>query len=79
VGVKLNKPKARKHATRAPAQARTAAVSFRQVAKTNVGIGRTKYTIKAKFKRGFRYVLQLEFVQKGHPSTFSKLRTLDVH
>jgi hypothetical protein len=68
-----------KKAKRASVVVRTAAVSFRQVGKANVGNGKKTFTIKAKLKRGYRWVLQLEFVQKGHPTTFSKLRTLDVH
>jgi ABC-type tungstate transport system permease subunit len=61
------------------ATARVAKVSFRQVGKTTVKNGHKTFTVKAKLKRGFRWVLQLEFVQKGKPTTFSKLRTVDVH
>jgi hypothetical protein len=58
---------------------RVNATRFQQVGKANVKNGKKNFTIKAKLKRGFRYVLQLQFSQKGHPTTFSKLRTLDVH
>ena len=58
---------------------RVDATGFKQVGKANVKNGKKTFTIKAKLKRGFRYVLQLQFSQKGAPTTFSKLRTVDVH
>jgi tungstate transport system substrate-binding protein len=58
---------------------RVAAAGLKQVAKTSVGTGKTSFTIKTKLKRGFNWVLQLEYVQSGQTSTFSKLRTLAVH
>ena len=58
---------------------RVDASSFKQAGKANVKNGSKNFTVKAKLKRGFRYVLQLQFSQKGHPTTFSKLRTVDVH
>ncbi|MGA2011297.1 MAG: hypothetical protein ABSH51_12335 [Solirubrobacteraceae bacterium] len=59
--------------------ARAAKASFKQVGKTTVGIGKTKFTIKAKLKRGYRYVLQLEYIHSGQTSTYSKLGSVDVH
>jgi ABC-type tungstate transport system permease subunit len=53
--------------------------SFRQIAKTSVKPGHTTFTIKAKLKRGVRWVLQLEFSQKGQPTTFSRVKTINVH
>jgi filamentous hemagglutinin len=55
-----------------------ASASFKQVGKATVRAGKTKFTIHAKLKRGFVYALQLEFVHKGEPSTFSRLRTVNV-
>jgi hypothetical protein len=58
----------------------SAAAAFHQVGKTvTVKNGSKTFTIKAKLQRGFAWVLQLEFVQSGSPSSFSKLRTLAVH
>jgi tungstate transport system substrate-binding protein len=59
-------------------KAKKAAVAFRQVAKTSIGTGKRKFTIKVKLTRGYRWVLQLEFVPKGQKSTRSKLRRVDV-
>jgi ABC-type tungstate transport system permease subunit len=53
-------------------------VSFPRVGKTSLGAGKNKFTIKAKLKRGFRYVLQLQYAPKGAPSSFSKLKTVAV-
>ena len=75
VSVKLTKTKSTNHGVRASA----AAAAFRQVGQTSVKAGKTTFTIRAKLKRGFEYVLQLEFVHKGQPSTFSTVRTVDVH
>jgi hypothetical protein len=52
---------------------------FKQVARTKLKQGKTRYTIKHTFARGHRYVLQLEFVHKGQTSTFSKYKYLNVH
>jgi hypothetical protein len=41
--------------------------------------GKTTYTIKHKFKRGLRYVLQLQYVHKGQTSTYSNYKYLAVH
>jgi tungstate transport system substrate-binding protein len=58
---------------------RVDATGFKQAGKANVKNGSKNFTVKAKLKRGARYVLQLQFSQKGAPTTFSKLRTVDVH
>jgi tungstate transport system substrate-binding protein len=78
--VKITKTSAKpKKAPRELLDARAARVSFREVGKTSVGVGKTRFTIKAKLKRGFRYVLQLEYIHSGQTSTYSKLSSLDVH
>jgi hypothetical protein len=59
--------------------ARIAAATFKQVGKTTVGTGKKTFTIKAKLKRGYHYVLQLEYIHSGQTSTYSKLGSLDVH
>ena len=40
---------------------------LKPVSKTNVGTGKTKFTIRAKLKRGYRYVLQLEYIHRANP------------
>ena len=55
-----------------------APASFHVIAKPKVGAGKTKFTLKAKLERGARWVLELEYVQKGEVPGFSKLRTIDV-
>jgi ABC-type tungstate transport system permease subunit len=55
-----------------------ASSGFKQVAHATIGAGKKTYTIKHTFKRGFVYVLQLEYVHKGQTSSFSKLRTITI-
>jgi ABC-type tungstate transport system permease subunit len=50
-----------------------------RIGKVSVGAGKTKFKIKAKLKRGYHWILQLEYVQKGQPSSFSNLKVIDVH
>jgi tungstate transport system substrate-binding protein len=52
---------------------------FSVLAKASIRRGRTKFTLRTKQKLGSRWVLQLEYVQKGRPSSFSSLRTVNVH
>jgi tungstate transport system substrate-binding protein len=52
---------------------------FKQIGKTSIGKGKTKFTIRAKLKRGSSYALQLEYLHKGQTSSFSKLKTVAVH
>ena len=59
--------------------ARIATARSKQVGKTTVGTGKKTFTVKAKLKRGFHYVLQLEYIHAGQTSTFSKLGSVDVH
>jgi ABC-type tungstate transport system permease subunit len=56
----------------------TGTAAQKQVGKTSVAVGKTKFTIKAKLARGFRWILQLEYVQKGQTSSYSKLASVDV-
>jgi tungstate transport system substrate-binding protein len=51
---------------------------FKQAAKSSIGKGKTKFTIKAKLKRGSSYALQLEYIHKGQTSSFSKLKSVAV-
>jgi hypothetical protein len=51
---------------------------LKEVAKTSVGIGKTGFTIRTKLKRKHRWILQLEYVQKGHTSVYSTLKSLNV-
>ncbi len=48
------------------------------VGKASVAVGKTTFTIKAKLARGFHWILQLEYVQKGQTTSYSKLAVLDV-
>jgi hypothetical protein len=53
--------------------------SFKQVGKTSIGKGKTKFTVKAKLTAGSSYALQLEYVHKGQTSSYSKLKTVTIH
>jgi hypothetical protein len=53
-------------------------VHLRQVAKTSLGKGKTTFTIRTTLKRHARWLLQLEYVQKGQTITFSRVRTVTV-
>jgi len=57
---------------------RAASAKFKQIGKTTVGAGKKKFTIKGKLKRGVSYVLELEYVHSGQPTTFSKLKSIAV-
>ncbi len=59
--------------------AHAAAATFKRVGKTTVGAGKTTFTIKAKVKRGYRYVLQLEYIHTGQTASYSKLSSVDAH
>jgi tungstate transport system substrate-binding protein len=59
--------------------ARTASVALKEVAHTSVKTGKTTFTITEKPKRGYEYILELEYVQKGQTSSFSKLSSIAVH
>jgi ABC-type tungstate transport system permease subunit len=54
------------------------AANFKQVGKTSVGTGKKKFTIRGKLTRGVNYVLELEYVHSGQPTTFSKLKSIVV-
>jgi tungstate transport system substrate-binding protein len=53
-------------------------VHLRQVAKTSLGKGKTTFTIRTTLKRHARWLLQLEYVQEGQTTTFSRVRTVTV-
>jgi hypothetical protein len=59
--------------------ARAASVALKEVAHTSVKAGKTTFTITEKPKRGYEYILQLEYVQKGQTSSYSKLSSVAVH
>jgi tungstate transport system substrate-binding protein len=50
---------------------------FTRVGKASIGKGKTKFTVKAKLKKG-TYVLQLQYSHKSQTSSFSKLKTVSV-
>jgi ABC-type tungstate transport system permease subunit len=52
---------------------------LKEIAHTSVGVSKSTFTIKTKLKRGSRWFLQLEYVQKGQTSTYSKLSSILVH
>jgi tungstate transport system substrate-binding protein len=52
---------------------------FRQVAKTTVKAGKKTFTLKHKFKRGYRYVLQVRYTHTGQKSTNSNYRNVVIH
>ena len=49
----------------------------KKVGKASIGKGKTKFTVKAKLKKG-TYILQLQYSHKGQTSSFSKLKTVSV-
>jgi tungstate transport system substrate-binding protein len=52
---------------------------FRVFKTVSIGRGKKQFTLHAKLKRGTRWVLELQYIQKGQASGFSKLRTIAVH
>ncbi len=50
---------------------------FKQIGKTSVGTGKKKFTVKGKLKQG-TYVLELQYVHSGQPTTVSKLKSIKV-
>ena len=50
---------------------------FTRVGRASIGKGKTKFTVRAKLKKG-TYVLQLQYSHKGQTSSFSRLRTVSV-
>jgi tungstate transport system substrate-binding protein len=72
---KLGKPKSKsKKGVRAVA----AAAGLKSVAKTSVGVGKSSFNVTAKLPRGFHWIVQLEYVQTGQSSAFSKLGAVNV-
>ena len=69
---------ARSTARLSPA-ARLHGSGFRQIGRASIGAGARTFTIRARLKRGYAYVLRLELVQRGQPSSSSGVRSLDVH
>ena len=63
----------------AKATAAAKAATFRQVAKASVKAGKKTFALKHKFKRGYRYVLQLQYTHKGQKTTNSKFRNVSIH
>jgi tungstate transport system substrate-binding protein len=59
---------------------RTAGVGahFAVVASTTVRKGKSKFTLHAKLKRGYRWVLELKSTPNASPASLSKLRTVAV-
>jgi ABC-type tungstate transport system permease subunit len=51
---------------------------FKSVAKVTVKKGKKTFVLSAKLARGYRYNLQLAYVQKGRATTYSKLTSLSV-
>ena len=54
------------------------AAKFKQIGKTSVATGKKKFTVKGKLKPG-SYVLELEYVHSGQPTTVSNLKSITVH
>jgi len=49
---------------------------FTQVARTTIKAGKKTFTLKPKFKRGYRYVLKLRYTHTGQKTTNSKYRNV---
>jgi tungstate transport system substrate-binding protein len=54
------------------------AAKAKQVAKVTLKKGKSTFTLSAKLTRGYRYNLQLAYVQKGKATTYSKFVSLSV-
>ncbi len=52
---------------------------FRQVAKATVKAGKKTFALKHRFKRGYRYVLKIQYTHTGQKTTNSKLRNVSIH
>ncbi len=52
--------------------------AVKQVGSTRLGAGRTAFAIKCELARQNRFVLQLEYVQKGQTAIYSGLKTIAV-
>jgi len=51
---------------------------FTEIGKATIKKGHASFTIKGKLKRGYRYVLQLEYLVKGQTTSYSGLKTVKV-
>jgi hypothetical protein len=51
---------------------------FRVFKTVSIGRGHKQFTLRAKLKRGTRWILELKYIQKGQASGFSKLKTIAV-
>jgi ABC-type tungstate transport system permease subunit len=58
---------------------RSGSTKFTKLAAATLKIDQTTFTIKAKLRRGYHWILQLEYVQTGQRTSYSKLSTIDVH
>ncbi len=56
----------------------SAGITPGRFASARVAIGRTKFTLHAKLRRGYLWVLQLEYLRRGTASIFSRLSAVDV-
>lgn len=56
----------------------TGGTAERIAGRTSVAIGAKEFTVQAKLARGSRWILQLEYVQRGQTPAFSKLAIVDV-
>jgi ABC-type tungstate transport system permease subunit len=59
--------------------AKSAGSTFKKAGTASLKKGKSTYTIKHTFKRGFRYVLQLKYTGKNQTSTYSGYKYLSVH
>ena len=59
--------------------AKSGGATFKQAGTVNLKQGKSTYTIKHTFKRGFRYVLQLKYSGKSQTTTYSGYKYLSVH
>ncbi len=55
-----------------------ASSAFRVLGRATLRSGKTTFTLRAKARRGIRWVLQLEYILPGQAPSFSGLRTVDV-
>jgi tungstate transport system substrate-binding protein len=59
--------------------AKSGGATFKKAGTATLKKGKSTYTIKHTFKRGFRYVLQLKYTGKSQTTTYSGYKYLSVH
>ena len=59
--------------------AKSSGAKFKKVTGMTLKPGKTTYTLKHKLKRGYRYALQLKYVNSGQATSYSGYKYISVH